>query len=271
MRISIALFFLLMSLHTFGQVKDDGFIKKWWLKRQARLELKAKTTDNYFINTINTGISQVQDTRISPMIYFGPSIGIGMSQIEFKEKWISNLDLKAQIAGLSFEDSDNMLTSTKIELNYRLLKKTNWISNSISVGASIRNLAHLKLYPYLGNSAFNFDFIGMIDPSIRWQKTGSVFKRPSLFFIDADISGFGIVLRQPSYAFRGLSTYFTGLGQLNRLSFETGFVSKMKWSNENKFSLSYRWDFYSFNELNKLHQIRTAFHTISFSYWLKTR
>ena len=154
-----------------------------------------------------------------------------------------------------------------------MLKKTQLLQNHLYLGLSLEAMDELRQYAYIGNSSLNNDLAISINPMLLYQKSVQILKRENWFYTKFSVNAFSFVNRFPSYNFNlnGSNNYWAPIGQFNRVRTEIGTSYKLKWSTENRFGISYSWDFYSFNEMEKLFKILSAQHAITFNWWFKTR
>ena len=105
--------------------------------------------------------------------------------------------------------------------------------------------------------------------SAQWKIPFSIFGRSLAFHARLSAPLFSYVGRSPEYALHGLASYWLPPWSFMRVSVETGFTWRLRWSEENTARLLYTWDFYGMNELDGLHVLRIGTHTLGLGFGLK--
>ncbi|MFY0672062.1 MAG: hypothetical protein JXQ87_01575 [Bacteroidia bacterium] len=269
------LMFVLCFIKTEAQDNDTNkvfFIKKYYLKQQAKAVANAKKFDTYRVTGLSLGYASTQDTRMALPIYSGASLGANVSWREFSEKWYSELNFEFAYTNPSFEGGSlSSYTHLRMLSNMSFLRKLN--QNKFYLGAGIHFVDGLRIYGFIGNSSFNNDLVVSINPELKYQSAFSLFKRQFNYYTGISINGFSYVNRTPSFAtgLDGAHNYFAPIGQFNRVRMATGLHWRKRFSQENRMGLEYSWDFYSLNENDGQVKLRSAQHLISLNYWFKTR
>lgn len=273
--ILIPLVLILGLITAQAQEKDSSkmfFVKKYYLKKQAKAIRNAKKFDTYRVTGLSLGHAAVQDTRMALPVYLGGSIGSNLSWKEFSEKWYNELNIEFAYTNPSFEGgSYSSYNNFRILSNLSYLRKLN--EKNLYLGAGIHFVDGLRTYSYLGNSSFNNDLIVSINPELNYKTAFSVFKRQFNFYSGVSINGFSYVNRTPAFSISldGSNNYFAPIGQFNRVRMATGIHWRKRFSQENRIGLEYSWDFYSLNEKQGYVKLRSAQHLVSVNYWFKTR
>ena len=144
------------------------FVKKYYLKKQAKAIRNAKKFDTYRVTGLSLGHAAVQDTRMALPVYLGGSIGSNLSWKEFSEKWYNELNIEFAYTNPSFEGgSYSSYNNFRILSNLSYLRKLN--EKNLYLGAGIHFVDRLRTYSYLGHSSFNNDLIVSINPELNYK------------------------------------------------------------------------------------------------------
>lgn len=242
-------------------------------KRQQKAAERAAKYDNYTVLGISFCQSVIQDTKMSPLVYSGPGIGIRHQTLQFGEKsWLSSrFEAAYAIPGRNGADA----SYTNINLKYQLMyaRKTNWWKEHLYFGGAVDVLDQIKSYDKLGNSSFNNDLVIGLHPVVMLRKKQQILKRSTIIFGRMGFNLVSYVNRIPTYqvGFRESNGKVLPIGQFNRFRWECGLHMPRKWSLENRIGFEYSWDFYAMNEFDKLFKLRAAQHLLTINYFIKTR
>ena len=248
----------------------------WLQKRLAKRKIKAKKNAEKFDNYTALGISlsnnSIQDTKMALPIYSGPGVGIRHDFIQLSNTMWSSSRFEASYAIPGQQGADGTLTN--INIKYRLAYARKLMTDAhIYLGGAIDLWEQLRIYPPLGNSSINNDFVLGLNPMAMLRKERKVFKRSGVIFTRIDFNLLSFVNRFPTYnvGSRDFNYFVLPVGAFNRFRFECGFHTLRKWSNENRIGLEYTWDFYAMNEPDNQFKVRAAQHLLTCTFFFKTR
>ena len=241
------------------------------LKRKSvRIRIGIGKIDKYKIWGTTASFSNVQDLKTSPMIYSGPGCGINRNSYKTLNKFTYLFGFNAHYAALLGPVmADSYIHGVKIRLNKGALYQLN--SKNWKIGGSTNIETNARIYPKIGNDVVSAEILASINFAASYSFDFMLFNGDNTFDIKTELPFFAYVLRFPDYNIQGFKNLYMPIGKFNALRTTFTLIKPFKYSNENKYSISYEWDFYMFNENSGLHKLVYGGHFITFSYWLKKR
>jgi hypothetical protein len=135
------------------------------------------------------------------------------------------------------------------------------------LGGGIRGGTSLRLYDKLQNSSRNLDIVASASAAAMWALDFAVFGKPFTVQSRLVLPVFSFVGRTPEYALRGFAAHWLPAWRFLRLSFESSISWQLRWSDENRSRLVYRWDFQMMDD--DPHALRLGSHTVGLEVGLK--
>lgn len=250
------------------QKLNAQFISRTLDTLKHRRQVKISKTDKYKLFGTSVSFSSIQDTKMTPLIYSGPSIGVNGGVFRTVKKFTHFTNFNAHYVALfGTVGLDSYMQGARFRFNtgtLHKLKSTKW-----SIGGSTNIELNGRLYPKIGNDMLSSEALATINFAAGYPFEFDVLKRKRTLYILAGLPLFAYSMRYPDYCVDGFKHLFIPIGKYNALRTKFTLITPYKYSNENKYSISYEWDFYTFKENNNLHKLVSGAHFITFSYWLK--
>lgn len=248
-------------------------MKRLSAKMEEKAFERAKKYDNYTVVGLIGAFGSTQDTKMAPSIYAGPGAGLRHEMLRMASKnmvW-SKAEGIASTMGRTFMEGDYMDVTIRYQMAY--LFKTPWLKNQLFLGAGLDALNQYRDFGALGNSGIYNDLAIALTPTAMYLRKTNFKERDTWLFVRTHFNLFSYVNKLPVYGLSsdGSSNYYAPVGQFNRFGMEIGYSRLRKWSSENRFGVSYSWDFYGMNEYDGLFATRSGQHLLTFSWWTKTR
>jgi len=251
--------------------EDPGFIARLRTWRLARIAV----TDAYLIAGPTSTYVNLQDTRMAPLVYSGFGAGFVLQDYIVRPRWVSATTIAAGFAAPTGGSVlPGLYQNTTGELDLAFLYRVPTAApagSALMAGGGLSAGGNLRFYDKLQNSARNFDIVASLNAAVRWELPFALFNRSLVWYIVGRTPLFSYVGRYPEYTLDGLRSYWAPPWQFVRLTVETGFIAKLRWSEENRIRLSYLWDFYAMNEFDGLHLLRIGTHRLAVSLDTKRR
>jgi hypothetical protein len=237
--------------------------------RAWRLD-KIAETDAYLLLAPTTTYVNLQDTRMTPLIYGGFGFGFVLQDLVIWPNLISDTTFTGHFSAPSVPDVlpgiyQNINGTMDMAYLYRVPGVGSAIGGQLAAGGSLSAGTSFRLYDKLQNSALNFDIVASVNASARWGLSFVVFNRSLTWHLAGTTPLFSYVGRYPEYTIDGLRSYWAPPWVFPRITIETGLGTGLRWSEENRVELSYTWDFYALNELDGLHVLRIGTHQLALS------
>ena len=249
--------------------EDDAHANLWARFRAWRLERIAET-DAYLLVAPTAVYVNLQDTRMSPLVYSGFGAGVVMQDAIERPRWLNTTTFSAHVA---VPEVPAVLPGTYQAIGlaadaaflYRLPGVGKKAEGELAAGGSLSATGNIRVYDKLQNSALNADIVASVNASLSWQMQFTLFGQPVTWSLRAKTPLFSYVGRAPEYTLHGLSSSWAPPWSFARATVETGLGMPLRHSNENRIRLWYGWDFYAFSEFDGLHVLRIATHQIGLS------
>ena len=229
--------------------------------RARRLEWVAETDAWFQAGPVGAYVN-LQDTRMTPLVYSGFGAGFSFSDEVVRERWLWPTAVTGRYAMPTGSPAlagtyQSISADVETAILYRIPE------TRLSAGGGVRGGAHARVYDKLSNSSANTDIVVSLNAGVDWRLPFTLAARPLEWSIGAATPVFSWVGRFPQYALYGLASYWAPPWRFARFTFETGLTWELRWSAENTARLAYTWDFYGMNEIDGLHVLRIATHTVS--------
>jgi len=262
--ICFSLFVLLISLvGTEARAQEPDTLRQ-------KPNLKMDQTDKYKIWGTAIGIFDVQDTKMSPMVYSGPSLGFERNALRTTPKFTHYTNFNMHYALLlGPSNADSYMHGAIFRINRGMLyqlKSDHW-----KVGGSADLEARGRIFPKIGNDAFGIDLYARLNLAAAYTFDFKFRKANNTLDIRAEVPLFAAVMRFPDYSIGSVNFLFMPGGQFKALRTKFTWIRAFKYSNENRYAFSYEWDFFTFKEYDKLFKTVSGAHILSYTYWLKTK
>jgi len=237
--------------------------------RQKRIE-KIAQTDKYKIFGTSINFLDVQDTKLSPMVYSGPGVGFNFDSYKTIRNLTHYFSFNLHYSALfGPSDFDSYMHGVTFRLNKGILKSLK--NEKWKIGGSTHIEAHGRIYPKVGNDLFSAEVLASLNFASCYTMHFELLDRPYTLELRTELPLFTYALRFPKYSISGFNNLFMPIGINKALRTKFTLTRPLKFFNQNKYSISYEWDFYSFKENEGLHKLVSGTHYITFSYWLKTK
>ncbi len=235
--------------------------------KQRRQE-KIAVTDRYQVSGPVLSYGSIQDQRISPLIYPGPGAGIYWESFRVSPGWTTITSLRLQYNHMNGPETLNeVFRNPQGRLETLLLYHTRNESWEAGGGLSAEYLMYL--YTKLGNDSYHGDGIASFNAAGFYKKPFRLLKTDAWLRSGIIIPLFSYVNRIPEYNINGMEHILVGPDNYRRISLCTQIIKKLKHSDENRISISYKWDFGFLDDSGGQYPARIAYHRLSFGFWLK--
>lgn len=244
----------------------DGFLTEFFAGLRARRAAWVAGTDAWLSFGPAGTYVNLQDTRMSPLVYSGFGPGAVISDRVVRSDWIWPTTVTFLYAfPQGPRELQGFYSDIAGSLSSLFLRRVEGIRAEYAVGGGISGSTNVRLYTKLQNSFQNVDIVVSVSASGQAEVPFTFLNRAMVWSTRATVPLFSYVGRAPEYSFRGYSNYWKPPWQFFRATVETGLRWGLRWSAENESELLYSWDFYAMKELDGLHALRIATHTISLS------
>lgn len=260
-------FYILLTcliLISSNQKLDAQFFKNTIDTLKQHRTIKISETDKWNIRGTSLNYFNVQDTKMTPLVYSGPGIGLDFSTYKTR-KLCSNYNSFNLHYSVLLGPSDDIMHGVKFRYNYTRLRKLN--SSNLEIGGGTNMETNARIYTKNGNDPIGVEILTTLNFAAAYTTD---FKNSKIEIL-AQLPLFAFASRYPDYSVFGFNNLFMPIGQYNSIRTKFTLIKPMKYSNENKYSISYEWDIYSFKEYDKLFNLVAGTHLITFSYWLKKK
>lgn len=263
----IYIYFIGLALLGNSQQLNGQVVRNILDTLEQRKTVKINQTDKFMIIGTALNFSNVQDSKMSNMIYSGPGMGSEFITYRTFKKYTYFTGFNFQYTALFGPKLDSYVNGMDICFNKVILHELN--SENWKMGASTNLEAHGRIFSKIGNDAINGELLATINFASSYSFDFNFLNRKNTFDIRAELPLFAYALRFPKYNCSGINNLFMPIGKYKALRTKFTIISPFKYSNENRFSISYEWDFYTFKENQNLDKLVSGTHFITFCYWLK--
>jgi hypothetical protein len=230
---------------------------------------KHELSDKYKIWGTAFHFSDIQDTKMSSMVYSGPGFGLerNLWRVDPKYTHLTNVDLHYSML-LGPELFGSYMHGICMRFNRGILyhlKNQPW-----KIGGSVDAKINSRIYPKIGNDAFALDFFTGINFSASYSFEFNFLLTGNTLDIQAEIPLIVTSLRYPDYNLTGIRLSLMPIGRFTGLRTKITLIRPFLYSRENRYSIGYEWDFYTFREYDGLFRFVSGNHFFTYSYWLKT-
>ncbi|MEA3450940.1 MAG: hypothetical protein U9Q83_03445 [Bacteroidota bacterium] len=227
--------------------------------------LKISQTEKYSIRGTSLNFLNIQDTKMTPMIYSGPGIGFNLSSYKTIKNYTHFTGFNFHYSTLFGPDKISLSYMHGLKFRFNTGKLYQLNSNNWKIGASSNIETNSRIYLKNGNDPVGTEILS----TINFAGSYSFDYKQNKIEIRAELPLFAYVMRFPDYNIFGFNHLFMPLGIYNSIRTKFIIVKPLKYSSENHYSISYEWDLYTFKEYDKYFKIVSGTHFITFSYWLK--
>jgi hypothetical protein len=242
---------------------SPGFLDRVRSYRAGWLE----STDAWLFTEPHTSYVNIQDTRMSPLLYPGYGFGLSLNDQVVRPDWLLSTAISGRYNIVSVpRELPGFYQNSFVELESVAHRN---LPGRLSVGAGFRAGANSRVYDKLGNSGRNADIMVSGLAALRWQSPVEFRRRDAQIHLRGTSPVFSYVGRYPEYSLFGLASHWAPPWQFVRITVEAGLRMSMRWSSENALRLLYTWNFYSLDELDGLHTLRYGSHTVGLGLGLK--
>lgn len=246
-------------------VREPGLFSRL---NRARLEWIAGTDAWIHAGPAFSFVSLL-DTRMSPIVYAGPGVGVLLSTDVVRQRWLWPGTLTARLvrptgSAVLPGSYESLSGEADVAILYR------FVGSGFAAGGGVRSSVHVRTYDKLQNNSFNSDVIVALNASGRWETAFGALSRVLVFHVRADVPVVSWISRSPAYAMHGSASYLAPPTRYVRATIESGLTWPLRWSDQNTARLRYAWDFYVLDEFDRAHTVRIATHTLSLSLGART-
>lgn len=266
-KISIIFVLGIFLVGSFSQAKAQ-FIKNKIDSIRHKRQIRISETDKYLLSGISLVFSDVQDSKMTPFVYSGPGIGYFGGKYKTRKRFTTFYNFDANyVALLGPQQLSSYMHGIKLRLNggklYQL-KNPAW-----KMGASSNLESYTRIYMKNGNDALNEEMLATLNFATSYSFDFNLCKRKNTFDIRAELPLVAYAFRYPDFSVFNTNEQFMPIGKYNSLRTKFTLIRPMKHSQENLYSISYEWDFYTFTEKDQLFKLVAGTHFLTFTYWLK--
>lgn len=254
------------SLPSFGQKPEDQSDRK-----ARKLQRKAET-DHYLVLGSGLATLTLQDTRMTPHVYAAPGAGISFSQIDTRRGVIKYSDyLNLQYGYMVPLGAGSSGHAIRVSGGYSQVweKQTSsrWSSH---YGGGVYGQLTSKILPALSNSFYHHEAAVTLRARAEFEREFRLRRRNLIVQYRIQVPVMAYVNRVPEFGLDlGLSkSYAAPIGRWNQVISEVGLEGWLSNRNDNRWRLSYQWDYYYFKEgVDHLH---AASHSLMFAFLIHT-
>ncbi len=257
---------LLSSASIHAQTDDPGFFARMKAKKA---EIKA-TTDYYVVMGGIANWITVKDTRATNQVYGSPGGGLIFAQVDRRPG-------VTQYYNYAIGQYGNMLNLgegsgghvARIHGGYfqvrELENNSPWITY---LGGGLYGLYHGKFLPSLNNSLYHHEATASLRARFELEREFRLRRKNVVFQYRIQLPLVTYINRRPEYGLviGGSSNYVKPVGEWNQIVSEIGLEGWVSDRNDNRWRISYEWDYSRFSENTHVTQI--AAHSLIFTYLL---
>ena len=270
MRIALALILLVTACVERGISQTVSIADTLSKKERKQREAAAFAARNevYRMTALGVGQTQVQDLRMSPLVYSGLGLYLDLSAFRYGTKSLRELRFTMGYSAANNQiGSSSLMHLPKLMLDYTLQRRVSIPEGKMYLGASVTNEGNARIYLPLGNNAFATDYQFSLNPSISFVKENIRNSRWSLW-IRSNIGLAGLTIRYPRFTYEGIETQFLFAGWYRRWQFELAGVRAFRFEEHNRFYVAYQFELYRFNSPIDGHPISQYLNKIKVAFWL---
>lgn len=243
------------------------FIKNKIDTLKYKREVKISQTEKYKIFGTSVSLANIQDTKMTPLVYFGTGIGFNGDVFKTVNKFTHFTSFNAHyIAFMGPDGTSSIMHGTKLRFNKGILCN---LDSKFNIGGSTNAEFNGRIYPKNGNDMLNVEILATVNLAASYVHKFDLFNRERTLDFRAELPLFAYAMRYPDYNVFGITNLFMPIGKYKALRTKFTLVNPYKHSKENKYSISYEWDLYMFKENDNFQKLVSGTHLITFSYWLK--
>lgn len=238
-------------------------------KKKAKKDSIAEANDHYLMLAPFLVQSQFQDQRMTDIVFGAWGIGLDFNRYRYSNKSAADFSFKPLYAAGSTD-----VTSTahfmRLDLKYGYHRRIKTVPYKFFVGGTAENLFGFKLYPALGNNTLAFENVVSLSPSFIWMNE-NLCDRGWFLVVKGGFSVGSFSVRYPRFTYNLAELQWHLPHSYTRVFGEIAWSPKLRYSEENRFYLSYGFEMASFS--SDIDQAKTAYYinSLKLTYWLKTK
>lgn len=237
--------------------------------RQKRLS-RIGETDRYQVSGPQLSFTSFRDQRISPNLYSGPGAGIYIRSYAERPAYVSNSNLSFCYSLLSGPSTlSSFFHRPGGFFSWEVLKKTE--NFSWQAGLGIRGDYYYNSYQKLRNDNSSSDGVAFLYAVANRTFSFQLLQTDAVVRSGLRIPVYSFLFRAPVYNISGTELFFAGPGKFRKLEFFHELVKDMRFSNENKVSLSYNWQIFYMEDKAGYFPAIGSTHHLALGFWLKNR
>lgn len=253
---------------TDGPTTADFFVSRWWrgyTERRRELNLE---TDAYRLFGNGAAFVVIQDTGMTEMVY--PTWGFTsvVQHLQYRPRVITTFTsgTVVSIPGRpEFLSLDSIYVNSQANVEWSCLRRFEELP--IALGVALTGRGDLRYYDLLENSALNGEISGDIGAAVRWERPIRVLKRSTEVHAQAAVPFVTWLSRYPAYNVRGFRSEWFAPWGAPQLRLNVGLSRALRYSDENRFIVDYRYDFRSVPD--EYDQLVVGGHRLSIGYAMK--
>lgn len=242
-------------------------------KKQERKDARAykkSITDTYTYSGVGGNWMTIQDTRATPILYGAPGATVILGDIKRRPGVIQYFDNANFQYGFMMSLGEGASGHVgRYTGGYSWLKEVEqnspW-STYLGGGAYLQYTG--KFLPSLANSLYHHDLTGAVRIRAEAERSFRLRNKNYILQYRLQVPLVAYVNRWPRYglSLRGPAQYVAPLGIWNQVISEVSLEGWKSDRNDNRWRLTYQWDWYSFRE--DIHRLNTASHSLSLTSYL---
>lgn len=236
--------------------------------RKEKREAKKAATDTYMMSGISANWFTILDTRATSNVYGAPGGGFFATDIKRRPgvlQYFDNANLQYGFMTSFAEGSSGHIGRyTGGYSHLRQLKNdSKW---DTYLGGGIYAQYTGRFLPTLSNSLYHHDLTAALRIRGEVEREFRLRKKNIILQYRLQVPLVAYVNRWPEFglSLRGPAQYVAPIGVWNQVISEVALEGWLSDRNDNRWRLSYQWDWYAFRE--DIHRINIASHAVSFSY-----
>lgn len=236
--------------------------------RKEKREARKASTDTYMMKGTLLNWFTIQDTRATSNVYGAPGLGFLSTDIKRRPGVIQYFDnARLQygfMTALAEGSSGHLGRYTGGYSQVRQIKNASRWDTYFGGGVYAQYTG--RFLPELSNSLYHHDLTGALRIRGEVEREFRLRKKNLILQYRLQIPLVAYVNRWPEFglSLRGPAEYIAPVGVWNQVISEISLEGWLSERNDNRWRLSYQWDWYSFAE--DIHSINVASHAVSFAY-----
>jgi hypothetical protein len=265
--------FLLVATLGWSEDGSEADDPSFWQRLVQWRNAWIAASDSYTVSSSGLGYAAFQDIRMNPVIYRGPAFSTAVQNFIYRPKSIL---LASTVSHMAYPITEKSILAEELYLGGRFTTEMTYFRRfsviPLAIGGSFSVAGNVRAQDALGNSALNYDIAASISPTIRWEGGFTLSKRPAIWYVQAAVPAFSLILRLPEYniSLGEHETVWALPWQYYGLQLNVGISRLLPHSDENRLTLDYRYDFYGLSKADYPHRLVLGLHSLSVGYAMKT-